>query len=197
MNEPVAPAKPRITSAFQRLMSVHWWMATAYFILFIGGTIMSQLSREVSFRGMMYDFHQSIGILSMALLTWRILVLIQVWWKKYSKRSPKLSAQWWQTFVLHTSLYLFMWAVPIAGFLLSNSFKANNVSFFGLVLPDLFPQNQAMVGVGRNLHFWLAYTFLAFVILHTIGQWKVVRANWRRLQKFVQKRRSPQRTPQG
>ncbi len=189
MNEPVAPAKPRITSAFQRLMSVHWWMATAYLGLFIGGTIMSQLSREVSFRGIMYDFHKSIGILSMALLTWRILVLIQVWWKKYSKRSPKLSFRWWQIFVLHTSLYLFMWAVPIAGFLLSNSFKANNVSFFGLVLPDLFPQNQAMVEVGRNLHFWLAYTFLAFVILHTIAQWKVVRANWRRLTQFVQKRR--------
>ncbi len=196
MNEPVAPAKPRITSAFQRLISVHWWMAAAYFILFIGGTIMSQLSREVSFRGMMYDFHKSIGILSMALLTWRILVLIQVWWKKYSKRSPKLSFRWWQIFVLHTSLYLFMWAVPIAGFLLSNSFKANNVSFFGLVLPDLFPQNQAIVEVGRNLHFWLAYTFLAFVILHTIAQWKVVRANWRRLKQFVQKRRSSQQTPQ-
>lgn len=157
---------------------------------------MSQLPREVSFRGMMYDFHKSIGVLSMALLTWRIFVLIQVWWKKYSKRWPKLSVKWWQTFILHASLYLFMWAVPIAGFLLSNSFKANNVSFFGLVLPDIFPQNKDMVEVGRSLHFWLAYTFLAFVILHTIAQWKVVRANWRRFNQFIQKHRSQQRTPQ-
>ena len=189
MNERVAQAKPRVTSAFQRLMSVHWWLATAYFILFVGGTVMSQLPREVSFRGMMYDAHKSIGILSMALLTWRILVLIQVWWKKYSKRWPKFSSKWWQTFVLHTSLYVFMWAVPIAGFLLSNSFKSNNVSFFGLVLPDIFPQDKAMVEVGRGLHFWLAYTFLAFIILHTIAQWKVVRASWRRFQHFLQKQR--------
>jgi cytochrome b561 len=190
MADSIAQPKPRLTSAFQRLMSVHWWMAAAYLILFIGGTIMSQLPREVSFRGAMYDFHKSIGILSMALLTWRIFVLIQVWWKKYSKRSPKLSAKWWQTFILHTSLYLFMWAVPIAGFLLSNSFKPNNVSFFGLPIPDIFPQNKDMVEVGRGLHFWLAYTFLAFVILHTIAQWKVVRANWRRLSQFIQKQRS-------
>lgn len=188
MNETVVKTKPRLTSAFQRLMSVHWWIAAAYFILFIGGTIMSQLPREVSFRGGMYDFHKSIGVLSMALLTWRIFVLIQVWWKKYSKRWPKLSPKWWQTFILHTSLYLFMWAVPIAGFLLSNSFKANNVSFFGLVLPDIFPQDKAMVDVGRSLHFWLSYTFLAFVVLHTIAQWKVVRANWRRFQKFIGQR---------
>ena len=185
MNESVAQAKPWFTSAFQRLMSVHWWMAAAYLILFIGGTLMSQLPREVSFRGTMYDIHKSIGVLSMALLTWRIFILIQVWWKKYSKRWPKFSPKWWRTFILHTSLYLFMCAVPIAGFLLSNSFKANNVSFFGLVLPDVFSQNKAMVEVGRGLHFWLAYTFLAFVILHTIAQWKVVRASWRRFQQFL------------
>jgi cytochrome b561 len=190
MSQPSSTSKPRLTSAFQRLMSVHWWMAAAYLILFVGGTIMSQLPREVSFRGVMYDFHKSIGVLSMALLTWRIFILIQVWWKKYSKRSPKLSPKWWQAFVLHTSLYLFMWAVPIAGFLLSNSFKAKNVSFFGLVLPDIFPQNKEMVEVGRGLHFWLAYTFLAFVILHTIAQWKVVRANWRRFVNFVKKQQS-------
>jgi cytochrome b561 len=176
---------PRTNSAFHRLMSVHWWMAAVYVILFVGGTVMSQLPREVSWRGTMYDFHKSIGVLSMALLTWRILTLLQVWWKKYSKRWPKLTFNWWRNVVLHTLLYLFMWVVPIAGFLLSNSFKANNVSFFGLLLPDLFPQNKSMVEIGRSLHFWTAYTFLAFVILHTVIQWKVVRANWRRLMQFL------------
>ncbi|MBE9030304.1 cytochrome b [filamentous cyanobacterium LEGE 11480] len=193
MSQAIRP-KPRLTSAFQRLMSVHWWMALCYLILFIGGTGMSQLPREVTFRGMLYDFHKSIGILSIALLTWRIFVLLQVWWKKYSKRWPKFTPKWWQTFALHTALYGFMWAVPIAGVLLSNSFKANNVKFFGLVLPDIFPQDKAMIDVGRNLHFWLAYTFLGFVILHTIAQWKVVRANWRRFQNFTAQLKQQQRS---
>ena len=181
----VQALKPRLNSAFKLLMSVHWWMAAVYLVLFVTGTYMSTLDRAVSFRASLYDFHKSMGVLSMAFLTWRIFLLIQVWWKKYSKRFPKFTAKWWQTFALHTSLYVFMWAVPITGFLLSNSFRANNVKFFGIVLPDIFPQDRAMVDVGRSLHFWLSYTFLAFVVLHTIAQWKVVKANWRRLNNFL------------
>ncbi len=180
----IAIAKPRLNSAFQRLMSVHWWMASCYLILFVVGTYMAQLPRN-PLRNTLYDLHKSIGVLTMALLTLRILTLIQVMWKKYTKRLPKFSSKWLKNFALHAFMYIFMWAVPIAGFLLSNSFKANNVSFFGFVLPDIFPENKAMVEVGRSLHFWLSYTFLAFIVLHLILQWKVVKANWRRFIGFV------------
>ena len=178
-------SKPRLTSAFQRLMSIHWWMALCYAALFLGGTFMARLDREVSFRGSFYDVHKMIGVLTLALLGWRILVLVQVWWKKYSKRRPMLTVKWWKNVALHSSMYLLMVAVPMAGFLLSNSFKANNVMFLGLVLPDIFPQNKGMVEIGRNLHFWFAYTFLGLIIIHVTLQWKVVRANWRRFIKFI------------
>ena len=121
----------------------------------------------------------------MALLTLRILTLLRVWWKKYTKRLPKFTKEWYKNFALHATLYVFMWLVPVAGFLLSNSYKSNHVKFFGILLPDLFPQNSAMVDVGRSFHFWLGYTFLAFVILHLLAEKKVVRANWRRLTNFV------------
>lgn len=185
--------RPRLNSAFQRLMSVHWWMATCYLVLFTGGTVMAQLPRS-PFRNVLYDGHKSIGVLTMALLTWRILTLLQVVWKKYTRRVPKYSAQWIRNAALHSLLYLYMWAVPVAGFLLSNSYRANNVRFFGLPLPDIFPQNEAMVEVGRSLHFWLAYTFLAFIILHMLVQWKVVKANWRRFRGFMKTRRGPSPT---
>lgn len=180
--------KPRLNNAFKQLMSVHWWMSGAYLVLFVTGTFMSQLDRSVAYRGSLYDFHKSIGVISMALLTWRIFLLLQVWWKKYTKRSPKFTTAWFKTVALHSSLYLLMWAVPIAGFLLSNSFRPNNVKFFGIVLPDLFPQNEAMVEIGRSAHFWLAYTFLALIVLHLVAQWKVVRANWRRLSNLLKPR---------
>lgn len=185
--------KPRLNSAFQRLMSVHWWMAGCYLILFVGGTFMARLPRT-EFRGLLYDFHKSIGVLTMALLTWRILTLIQVMRKKYMKRLPKFSLQWWKTFALHAFMYVFMWAVPIAGFFFSNSFRSNNVKFFWLLLPDLFPQNDAMVDLGRSLHFWLAYTFLAFIAVHLIFQWKVAKANWRRLTGFLKAKKTTKET---
>jgi cytochrome b561 len=165
-------------------------MAGCYLIVFVVGTLMAQLPRT-DFRNLLYDFHKSIGVLTMALLTWRILTLIQVMRKKYARRLPKFSPQWLKNFALHTLMYVLMWAVPIAGFLLSNSYRPNNVKFFGLVLPELFPQNEAMVDVGRALHFWLAYTFLAFITLHLMVQRNVVKANLRRLKGFLKKNRNP------
>jgi len=119
---------------------------------------------------------------------------LRVWWRKYTKRPPKFTKEWFQKFALHATLYLFMWVVPVSGFFFSNSYKSNNVHFFGITLPDLFPQNSAMVDLGRNLHFWFAYTFLAFTVLHILAQWKVVRANWRRLSGALKARlANPQR----
>ncbi|MEG3867146.1 MULTISPECIES: cytochrome b [unclassified Microcoleus] len=178
-------AKPRLNSAFKQLMSLHWVMSACYLVLFIGGMFMARLPRGLFIRGPLYDFHKSVAVLTMALLTWRILTLLRVWWKKYTKRLPKFTNEWYKNFALHATLYVFMWLVPVTGFFFSNSFKSNNVKFFGIVLPDVFPQNSAMVDLGRSLHFWLAYTFLAFVILHILDQKKVVRANWRRLTNFV------------
>jgi cytochrome b561 len=182
---PSQTKQPRFNSAFQRLMSVHWWMAGCYLILFIGGTAMARLPRS-EFRGMLYDFHKSIAVLSIALLVWRIATLIQVVLKKYMSRLPKISTVWIRNFVLHTAMYVFMLQVPITGFFFSNSFRANNVKFFGLGLPDIFPQNKDMVEIGRSLHFWLAYAFLSLILLHLIFQWKVAKANWRRFIGFIQ-----------
>jgi cytochrome b561 len=103
---------------------------------------------------------------------------------------PKFTAGWIRTVVLHTLLYIFMWAVPITGIFLSNSYQPNNVHLFGLIIPDLFPQNSALIAFGRNLHFWFAYIFLAFTVLHLGAQWKVVRAHWRQVQKWLERQHS-------
>lgn len=183
MSQAAKSNKPRKNSAFKHLMSVHWWMFYCYIVLFIGGSFMARLPRDFVLRGSMYDFHKSVGVLTMALLTWRILTLLRVWWKKYTKRLPKYSPEWMKKFALHTTLYLFMWAVPISGFFFSNSFKSNNVRFLGITVPDLFPENSALVDVGRNIHFWLAYTFGAFIVLHAVDQGKVVRGFFKRITK--------------
>lgn len=179
-------SKPRVNSAFKQLMSMHWVMAACYLILFTTGSFMARLSRETLMRDELYDFHKTVGVLVMALLSWRILILLQVWWRKYTKKLPKqFTPEWIQKFFVHTLLYLFMFIVPVTGFFLSNSYKSNNVRFLWLTLPDLFPKNPDVVGLGRTIHFWIAYTFLAFIFLHIFHQWKVVRAFWRRFQSFL------------
>lgn len=179
------PAPPprrrgRTNNAFQNLMLLHWVMAATYLVLFTTGTFMAQLEREVALRGPLFDFHKSLGVLSLWLLLSRILILLRVWWRKYTRRLPRLSPAWWRKTLLHGLLYVFMWAVPVTGLFFSNSRRPNNVEFFGIPVPDVFPVNPAAVEFGRGLHFWFAYTFLAAVVLHAIDQRKVWQALARR-----------------
>ncbi len=172
---------PRFTSAFQQLMSLHWAMSLGYFILFTTGYVMTNwIPEDTALQGSAYGFHKGLGAFVLALITWRVFLLLRVWWKKYSRRVPKFSAAWWSKTALHTLLYVFMWAVPLTGFFLSNSYKANNVKILGIVLPNIFPENKAVLDIARNSHFWFSYAFLAFVILHMIAQRKVVKAIYRR-----------------
>lgn len=129
-----------------------------------------------------YTLHKSLGALTMALLTLRIFILQRVWWRKYTRRLPKVNGEWLRTFLLHTAIYIFMLAVPISGFFLSNSYQSGNVSFFWVAtLLDIFPENAAVVALARDLHFWIAYTFLGFIGLHALDQRKYVRSLWRRI----------------
>ncbi|MBD2462517.1 cytochrome b [Oscillatoria sp. FACHB-1407] len=186
---PKQATKPqaRLNSAFKQLWSVHWWMAAFYLVLFVGGFAMEQMSEEIALREHAYTLHKSIGALTMALLTLRIFILQRVWWRKYTRRLPKINGEWIRAFLLHTAIYVFMLAVPLSGFFLSNSYQSGNVPFFWLTLPDIFPQNSAVVGLARNLHFWLAYTFLAFIVMHMIDQQKYVRSLWRRANQALKK----------
>jgi cytochrome b561 len=167
---------------------MHWVIAGCYLPLFVGGVSMVRLPEDTALQDNFYTFHKSVGALTMALLTCRIIILQRVWWRKYSRRAPKLTTQWMRTFLLHTAIYVFMLIVPISGFFLSNSYGSSNVSFFWIVtLMDIFPENEAVVEFARDAHFWLAYTFLAFILLHTIEQQKYVRSLWRRSSFAVRK----------
>lgn len=170
----------------QRLWFLHWLMASFYLLLFGGGIYMADLPREVSYRGSLYDFHKTLGVIVMSLLLARIFVLLRVLQHKYRRRQPKRTHDWWQTFALHSALYFFMLLVPLSGYFFSNS-AGYDVIVFGtnIALPRLFAENKSLVDLARSSHFWLSYTFLAFIILHTVAQKKYLRATWRRFSKAV------------
>ncbi len=180
--------QPRLNSAFKQLWSMHWIMAGGYLLLFLGGALMVRLPEDTPLQDNFYTFHKSLGAMTMALLSWRIFVLQRVWWRKYTRRLPKLTKEWIGTFLFHTAIYVFMLAVPLSGFFLSNSYGSGNVPFFWVMtLPDIFPENAAVVELARDLHFWIAYTFLGFIVLHAIDQRKYMRSLWRRATKALRK----------
>jgi cytochrome b561 len=171
----------------QRLWSIHWWMAAIYLLLFVGGNYMAELPREVTYRGTLYGLHKSLGVITMGLLTARIFYLLLKLGKKKLAKRPLPNWQRVQAIGLHTVLYIFMLVVPLSGWFFSNSFD-KEVALFGLTLPRLFPPDKTLAEVGKTLHFWLAYSFLAFIFLHTLDQRKFLRATLRRWIQALQKR---------
>lgn len=173
-------------SAAQRLWFLHWLMAAFYLVLLAGGTYMANLPREVTYRGSLYTFHKTLGVLVMSLLLARISVLLSVVLHKYRCRLPKTTPHWWRMVALHTALYTFMLLVPLSGYLFSNA-NAKDVVIFGtnIVLPPLIGADNALAELGRSVHFWLSYTFLAFILLHSLDQRKYMRAVLRRSFKAI------------
>ena len=174
--------KPKLTSPWEQLWFLHWIMAGCFLILYFVGVVMSRLPDEIAMKDYLFDFHKSIGVLVMGLLLLRIFFLLQVFGRKYLKRQPKLKKQWIQVFTLHFLLYLLMLIVPLSGFLYSNS-GGHGVAFFGIAMPNLFQENQDLFPVARSIHFWLSYTFLAFILLHALENHHLIQNFWLRFLK--------------
>jgi len=183
---PLKPKKAKRKSFAQNLWFLHWLMAICFLLLFLTGAYMTDLPRDVAYRGSFYDFHKTLGVVVMSVLLARIFVLLRVIQHKYRRRLPKFTGEWARTFIQHTALYFFMLLVPLSGYFFSNSYGKDIVVFgTGITLPRLFPENKPLAEIGRSLHFWLAYTFLAMVVLHIIAQRKYLWAQGRRFAKTV------------
>jgi cytochrome b561 len=171
---------PRLNNVFKQLMSIHWWMAGLYLILLTSGTVMERLQDGVSFRELIFDAHKSFGVLVLLLLSWRIFLLVRVWGRKYSKHLPKFTGNWYFKTGLHTILYVLMLAVPLSGYWLSNAYQANNISLFGIPMPDIFPVDGEAASQAGAAHSRTSKVFAILIVIHFIAQHRVVKANWRR-----------------
>ena len=60
--------KPRLNSVFKQLMSIHWWMAICYVILFVGAKVMMELQGKISYHELLVATHKSFGVLVLLLV---------------------------------------------------------------------------------------------------------------------------------
>lgn len=179
--------KARKKSPAQRLWFLHWLMAFFYLLLFIGGKYMAGLPESLSYRETIFDTHKTLGVVVMSILLARISLLLSIMLQRYRRRhQTKHKKGWLKTVILHITLYFFMLLVPLSGYFDSNV-GSHDIRIFatGIVLPPLFPPNEQweVSGFADSVHFWMSYTFLAFIILHALDQKRYLRAQLRRFSK--------------
>lgn len=147
-------------------VALHWAMAALIVALAAMGLYMVRLP-DVGFdttKITLILVHKALGMLALALtvprLAWRLASALP----RFVDGLPE-----WQEVAarfVHLMFYALMFAVPVTGWLMSSA-GGYPLPFLGLFdVPDLIGRNEWLFRVLIDVHRWLAWMLLFFLVLH-------------------------------
>ena len=146
---------------------LHWLMAVIIISLLCVGLYMTGLPVGLQ-KLKLYGMHKEFGVLVIMLASLRLL------WR-ISNITPSLNLPLLERLAAraaHWAFYVFMFAMPITGYLIS-CYANIPVSFFGLfTLPNLVTADHAQMKLFENVHQWLAYALIGLIIVHVLASLK-------------------------
>jgi len=143
-------------------ITLHWVMAILLIALLGLGLYMTGLPISLE-KLKLYGWHKEYGILAL------MLVFLRIAWRLINF-TPRLNLSLLEKIAartVHWAFYVFMFAMPITGWLITSA-AGLPVSFFGLfVLPDLISPHPDLIKLFGEIHKWLGYGLIVTIILHT------------------------------
>ncbi|PVZ71961.1 cytochrome b [Pelagibaculum spongiae] len=142
---------------------LHWLIALFVFWMLYLGLTMHDLPLGLE-KLKQINLHKALGVTVFA------LVLIRLIWKlsNPSVKAPPGQPKWQQRAAeaAHWSLYGFMLAMPISGWVMSTA-AGYPVSYFGLAkFPLLFEKNKQLQDIGHVVHEFASWAFIAVLVAH-------------------------------
>lgn len=147
---------------------LHWLMALLIIGLLAEGLYMTRIGISVQ-KLQLYGWHKELGVLVL------ILVIIRLIWRM-ENITPSLDALIYLEKLaarsMHVAFYLFMFLLPLTGWIVSSA-AGLPVSFFGLfLLPDLVRPNEHLQQLFTEVHQWLAYGLILAICGHVAAALK-------------------------
>jgi len=141
---------------------IHWVMALLLIVLTIIGLYMVNIPISAQ-KLKLFGWHKELGLLALFLVMFRI-----VW--RLGNILPSLdSLNIFERFAaktVHWLFYVFMFAIPITGWIVTSS-AGLPASFFGLfVLPNIVATNNDTLELFQMIHMWLSYGLIALFCAH-------------------------------
>ncbi len=151
------------TSHFGKIAIIlHWIMALLLVGLVILGLYMVELPIGLE-KLKLYGWHKEYGILAL------MLVIVRFTWRLTNK-TPDLNIPLLEKIAaraVHWLFYVFMFALPVTGWLVTST-AGLPVSFFGLfVLPTIVSSDPQSLAMYEEIHKWLGYGLIVTFFLHT------------------------------
>ncbi|WP_433898634.1 cytochrome b [Pseudomonas sp. PSE1(2024)] len=149
---------------------MHWGVALVVFGLFALGLWMVGLDYYSTWRKDAPDLHKSIGLVLLGVMVLRVL------WRFVSPPPPTLQSYSRMTRIGakfgHGFLYLALFAVMIAGYLISTA-DGVGIPVFGLFeVPALVSELPDQADTAGVIHLWLAWALVIFSGLHALAALK-------------------------
>ncbi|HEY0633817.1 MAG TPA: cytochrome b [Gammaproteobacteria bacterium] len=151
-------------------IGLHWLVALTVFAMFSLGLWMTSLDYYHPWYHRAPALHKSIGVVLFALVVVRLL------WRWFNRqptplpshtRFERMAARW-----VHALLYLLLFAVMVAGYLISTA-DGRPIEVFGLLsIPATITSIPNQEDVAGDIHLLLAITLITLALLHAAAALK-------------------------
>ena len=149
--------------------SLHWLMALMLIGSFSLGLYMADLPVS-PLRLRLFSYHKWIGVLAFL-----VVVLRLAWrWTHTPPALPPSMPQWEKRAaqISHRLLYVFLFAAPLTGWLMSSAKGFQTVLFGVLPIPDLLHKNPPLGEALTVVHVGLVYMLLGVIAVHVLAALK-------------------------
>lgn len=142
---------------------LHWLVAICVLMTAPLAIAMTRVAKGPT-QDMLYNFHKSLGVMILILMTLRLFNRLAV---GAPIADPGI-VPWQKTVssVVHTSLYVLLLAMPVVGYIANSAYGAAT-PFFGLFnLPMIVEKNEALATQLFTIHRWVGWLVIILVLMH-------------------------------
>ena len=160
---------PRPATYPRTAIALHWLVAIAVLVQFTWGWWMQGIPKQpVGPRVDAFNLHKSMGLTILAVMC------LRAWWRARHPAPPLPPMPGWQAALAratHVTLYVALFAMPLAGYL-GSVFSGYPVKYFGVTLPAWGTKSEAVKDFMSAAHLSVSFVLAAAVILHVAGALK-------------------------
>ena len=140
----------------------HWLVGLMIIIMLIVGFTMVNMEDSAQ-KWQIYPLHKATGMAVLFLVSLRLL------WRLINVSVLQLNdLPQWQKKAANLNinlLYIFMFIMPLSGFLMS-TLSGRDIDIYGLFKIPFFMQDKALANIFNNIHDYSAFILVALIILH-------------------------------
>lgn len=154
------------------MRAMHWLMAILIIgQIFVGWFMTPYNEAREPLVSQLYWWHKSFGLLAFLFVFIRLTNRLGHRTPELPETLPTLDRK--LAHFVHRAFYFMIIMLPITGYTLSSTYEySDGITFFGIVVPELIPDSEAVFEAADWLHGILAYTLLSVIVMHVAGALK-------------------------